>query len=188
MSRTIFLTLLALLVGGCDGGSQAPTGNQISIPDGAEDAPIQTAGERFVFVPGPVFSTVQIPFVYENRTEGTPYYLVHCNGAFDFRLEKRVGDAWVEAHGPLLPACLSVPPIRIGPGERWSASVWAYVSIQEGVPPELIALEPEGTYRIVLSTLSAFDPDRYPFGPSVPKADRVSNAFQLLVEEPGPAR
>lgn len=188
MSRTILVALLVFLAACGDEGIQEPVGNGISISGGDDNAPTRTAGDSFALVPGPVFSTVEIPFVYENRTKGTTYYLIHCNGAFDFRLEKRVGDGWVEAHAPMIPACLSLLPIRIAPGERWSASARVYVSIQDGVPPEPIALEPEGTYRIVLSTLSAFDPAGYPFGPGIPKESRVSNAFQLLAAEPSPER
>ena len=188
MSRTALVTLLvpllvSPLVGCGDDGIQTPNANALSTTETEDVAPIRTDGARFLLVPGPVFTTVEIPFVYENQTDRTPYYLGHCNGAFDFRLEKRVGDEWVESHAPVLPECLSIPPIRIAPREKWRSSVWVYVSIQDGIEPEPIALEPEGTYRIVLSTLSAFDADVYPFGPSIPKKDRVSNPFALVIGE-----
>jgi hypothetical protein len=181
MSSKILIVLLIPIITSCEaGGIQGLTQGE-AISDSEEAEPIRTSSDTYPLEAGPAAWTVEIPFEYWNRTEGTDYYLVHCNGAFDFRLEKRVGEEWVEAYGPVLPQCLSLDPIHIAPNEVWSATIWVYAVDEEGIAPRFLDDDPVGTFRIVLPTLSAFDPDVFPFGPTIPKADRVSNSFDLEV-------
>lgn len=120
----------------------------------------------------------EIPYAFTNRT-GAAVYLVNCGGAWALRLDRKVGNGWEQAWGPVIPSCLS-PPIVIEAGEVFSDTlrVWGSRPGRDAHPQWDVA-DPSGTYRIVwVAALSSFE-DRVPFGPQIPLEHRVSNAFHL---------
>jgi hypothetical protein len=154
----------------CEGGLFAP---------GDVNPPIWTSAEEYVLETTSIGWEAQIPFVYENRSDGS-YFLVNCNGAYDYHLEKWLNDRWVLAYTPVLPACLS-PVIGIPSRSTFSGSV----PIFAGYPgsnfyPKFELSDPQGIYRLVLHPLSSFDQNAYPFGPEIPLEDRISNEFRLV--------
>ena len=167
--RAVLAFAPLLLLASCEGGLLAP--------DDADPA-IRTSADEYVLETTSIGWETQIPFTYVNRSAG-PYYLVNCNGAYGFHLEKWIDGRWVLAYTPVLPACLS-PVIRIDAGSLFPSSIAVFA----GFPgtnwhPKFQIADPEGTYRIVLEALQSYDESGFPFGTDVPREERVSNEFRL---------
>jgi hypothetical protein len=74
--------------------------------------------------------------------------------------------------------------IRIEPGATFSGRIGIFAGFPgTNWEPKFQVANPEGTYRIVLETLSSFDKDAYPFGPLIPQEHRVSNQFRLVTAD-----
>jgi len=120
---------------------------------------------------------LQIPHTFTNRTDDT-VFVVNCNNAFAIKLQKKVGNEWIDAVGLVIPDCLS-PAIEIASGETYNYDL----KILAGTPasdnqPKFEVDRIEGTYRIVWSdVLETYSPDQYPFGEPLPLDQRVSNEF-----------
>ena len=122
-----------------------------------------------------------IPYSFTNTTGGK-VFIVNCHGSFALHLERRQGDDWRMAWGPVLPLCLSAPiVIRAGEVFRDTVQVW-------GAPPgadfhpQFDVAEPSGTYRLVWSAaLSSYDPEERHFGDPIAEEFRISNSFHLQV-------
>jgi hypothetical protein len=176
-SRATFRVSLSLVLvlglAACEGGLFAPE---------SRDPPIRTSAEEYVLKTTSIGWETEIPFVYANRSGG-PYYLVNCGGSYFYVLEKFVEGRWVVSWGPILPLCLS-PVIRINAG----ATLADTVGIFAGFPgtkngPQFQMPDPQGVYRIVVEALRSFDEDARPFGPMLPREQRVSNEFRLVTAD-----
>jgi hypothetical protein len=166
---------LALLLGlaACEGGLFAPE---------STDPPIRTTADEYVLETTSVGWQTEISFVYANRSDGH-YYLVNCGGSYFFRLEKRIEDRWVFAWGPVLPLCLS-PVIRIDAGATFADTLGIFGGFPgTNFSPKFQMADPQGLYRIVVEALSSFDEDERPFGPMIPREQRVSNEFRLVIAD-----
>ena len=171
--RTILPIAVLLGLASCEGGLLAP--------DDA-DPSIRTSADEYVFETTSIGWEIRIPFRYENRSEG-PYFLPNCNGTYEFRLEKWLGDRWAAAFYPVLQACLS-PVIRIESGDAFVDTIGVLAAFPgNNFHPKFEIGEPEGEYRIVLETLSSYQTAGGPFGPAIPFDDRVSNSFRLRTDE-----
>lgn len=112
------IALLSLLfaLSGCD----SPT-----LPRPPSDAAIATDGTVFTVEDFGVMRQGRIPHTFTNPTED-PIYISHCGGEFGMTLQRKVGNHW-ETFWLFLPdACLSLPPIEIGPGETHSAEFFFF--------------------------------------------------------------
>jgi len=170
------IPFLALLLGlaACEGGVFAPE---------STDPPIRTTADEYVLETTSIGWQTEISFLYANRSDG-PYYLVNCGGSYFFRLEKLVEDRWVFAWGPVLPLCLS-PVIRIDAGATFADTLGIFGGFPgTNFSPKFQMTNPEGLYRIVVeAALSSYDEDARPFGPPIPREQRVSNEFRLVTAD-----
>jgi hypothetical protein len=175
ISRAIPSLTLLLGLAACEGGLFAPE---------SSDPPIRTSADEYVLETTSIGWQTEISFVYANRSDG-PYYLVNCGGSYFYVLEKLVEGRWVVSWGPILPLCLS-PAIRIDAGATFADTLGifgGYPGTNTG--PQFQMADPEGVYRIVVEALRSFDEDARPFGPTLPREQRVSNEFRLVtVDEP----
>ena len=168
--RPILLLTLPLGIAACEGGLLAPESG---------DPPIRTIAEEYVLETTSIGWRTEISFLYANRSDG-PYYLVNCGGSYFYRLEKLVEDRWVFAWGPILPLCLS-PVIRIDAGATFADTLGIFGGFPgTNFSPKFQMADPEGLYRIVVEALSSFHEDARPFGPMIPREQRVSNPFRLV--------
>jgi len=166
---------LTLLLGlaACEGGLFAPE---------SSDPPIRTSADEYVLETTSVGWQTEIGFVYVNRSDG-PYYLVNCGGSYFYVLEKLVEGRWVVNWGPVLPLCLS-PVIRIDAGATFADTLGIFGGFPgTNFSPKFQLADPEGVYRIVVEALRSFDEDARPFGPMLPREQRVSNEFRLVIAD-----
>jgi hypothetical protein len=123
-----------------------------------------------------------IPYTYINRS-GAPLYLVNCNGDVAPGLEKRTGDRWERAWIPETNACLS-PPVVIPTGGSYSDTLHMVVAPWDSTfYGELGRSDTSRRYRLLWhQALGSFDPNARPFGSELPREQRSSNAFALVVK------
>lgn len=124
---------------------------------------------------------VEIPYRYENRTDA-PICISHCNGAFSWHLEKRIREhLWKSVWSPIVPECLSRPPITIGVGETFRDTLRIVHGLREKVHPKMDVDELEGIYRIDLTNAARFSSSSPEFcgGRQLLKEQRISNRFVL---------
>ena len=162
MRRLLILTLLAACA------------QPATQPAAVAPAIIQTDRTRYVRQQGQFGDEITIKARFTNTT-GAPVYLVNCNGAFTWGLQRQVGGRWVDAWVGATNACLS-PPIVVAPGKTHEGSVIVRRGSGAVLYPRRDPEHPEpGTYRVVWhNMLSSFDPNVTPFGPDVPVERRVS--------------
>jgi hypothetical protein len=173
ISRSISCLALLLGLAACEGGLFSPE---------SSDPPIRTSADEYLLETTSIGWRTEIAIVYANRSDG-PYYLVNCGGSYFFRLEKLVEDRWVLAWGPILPLCLS-PVIRIDAGATFADTLGIFGGFPgTNTAPQFQMADPDGVYRIVVETLSSFDEDARPFGPMLPREQRVSNEFRLVTAD-----
>lgn len=156
----------------CPAGSPCDLALDARLAD--EDRLIQTSAQSYHGVTVGQTWRVEIPYVFVNRT-GHQVYLGNCNGAYNFRLEKLVADAWVADYHPILPLCLSTP-ILIEKGAVFPSTVRIVVGMPgTSLWPRFEGGVPGGTYRIVW-TSATYARDR------IPVAQQASNRFTLSVD------
>lgn len=173
-SRAIASLTLLLGLAACEGGLFAPE---------SSDPPIRTSADEYVLETTSIGWQAEIDLVYANRSDG-PYYLVNCGGSYFYVLEKLVEGRWVVSWGPILPLCLS-PVIRIDAGATFADTLGIFGGFPgTNVSPKFQMANPEGTYRIVVEALRSFDEEARPFGPMLPREQRVSNEFRLVTARP----
>lgn len=113
----------------------------------------------------------------------TPVYIVHCNGAISWGLQKQVAGRWVDAWIVETNACLS-PPIVLRGGEARTDTL-TLVSRDDVPPGEGTVrhkVEP-GIYRMIwYGVLTSFDakaPPSRPLGPDLPVDARISGPIAI---------
>lgn len=140
-------------------------------------APIRTGQESYTYRPGPFGEEI----VIEGRfTAPADVYILNCNGAIGWGLQRQVDARWVDAWIVATDACLSAPiMVRAGSVHSYSHLLRTggggvvYPEKRQGV------VDP-GTYRIVwYGVLRSFDRDARPFGEELPLGMRVSNEFVI---------
>lgn len=172
--RAIACLALLLGVAACEGGLFAPE---------SSDPPIRTSADEYVLETTSIGWRTEIPFVYANRSDG-PYYLSNCGGSYFYVLEKFVEGRWVVGWGPILPLCRS-PVIRIDAGATLADTVGVFGGFPgSNFQPQFQMRDPQGIYRIVVEALGSYDEDARPFGPMLPREQRVSNEFRLTARIP----
>lgn len=155
-------------------------------PSEEPEAPIHTERNSYRFSAGEFGPELTIVARFMAGTDG-PVYIVNCNGAFSWRLQKLVDDAWVDAWAASLDACLSSPIIVPAGGSHTSTHL---IRPRAGAVLNPSGSQDEvgtGTYRIVWDgVLRSFDPGHRPFGKEVPLDQRVSNPFSVAAREQQP--
>jgi len=140
-------------------------------PTRPAEAPIVTDRERYELQPG--------PFGYEGTIvasftapKDTTAYIVHCNGAISWGLQRLVEGRWDNAWVAVTNACLS-PPIVVPGNGAYTDTLTIVSSGDQG------AIEP-GMYRVAwFNILTSFDPEARPFGEELPIERRVSKPIAI---------
>jgi hypothetical protein len=180
--RSVAPALFVLLV------TSACTADRVSGPDLARlgqpgDEPAVTDSLSYTLVRGDHGFSTTISFVYTNPLPHR-VYVTNCRGGTSLSLEKWDGERWTEAWSPAILSCLS-PPIVIEPGGEYTGGIWVFAGFPSNNFHPKFGVEPiPGIYRIVWhEMLSSFDSNRYPFGKRISLNARVSNAFELRMED-----
>lgn len=141
-----------------------------------EGPPIRTDEPRYRFEREDDGRELDVEFTYLNRT-GRTVHVARCGTeGILFRLEKRVGEAWVTAYEPICPMIL-VPPFTVAPGEALEGEI--VIVLSPGAEPQLQVDEVPGTYRLVLSVHGDWRPEPGELGDPLPLAERESEAFEI---------
>lgn len=190
MKAIVIILALALLLTSCSQGvgdapatpSPAPvtaTGEAALVRDAAA---FQTDQLSYTLVTTPTGIEGKIAVVFTNGTN-EPVFFVNCNGITALTLEQQVGEQWVRAWDPVIPACLSAP-ITVEPDQEYRAVVHVF----SGHPgtnmyPEFNVDTIPGVYRFVWhDVLQTYDPNAQPHGETLPAEQRYSNRFRVDVE------
>jgi hypothetical protein len=172
LTKTLLLAPAVLLVLGCAPGSEHLLGLQQSPPITTDRATYELAASSIGW-------ETTIGFTFTNP-RADAVYLVNCRRIYAIVLEKEVEGRWVPGWGNITPQCLS-PAIEVQPGATWTDQVHVFAGLPgSNNRPQFAFEHPQGTYRLVLEPLVSFDPDRYPFGPSLPLEQRISNSFDII--------
>lgn len=174
MRFLVLLSIFSLCSGttGCDKLSGFSGG-------GSGSAPIETSRSVYTATIEDGTVVLDIPHTFTNGTDDT-VYIVNCRESFAIKLQKRVGGAWVDAVGLVIPQCLS-PVIEVAEGESYSHTL----QIRAGLPssdmePRFEVDRVDGVYRIVwIDVLESYNSGTYPFGEQIPLEQRVSNSFEI---------
>lgn len=138
------------------------------------EAPIQTSRLEYVLREireGDALAT-KIPFRYHNQT-ATAICITHCSGAYGIVLHKLTPSGWRQVWSPVIPACLTKPPITIEPDDSFRDTLQVLHGVRENLHPKLDVGEFEGTYRIDIPAAAHCGADR------LAPENRVSNPFRL---------
>jgi hypothetical protein len=175
--------VVALLLFACAKDVDGPAGKTTSIERHASHpspAPIRTDRKAYRVTNGPqgpettIVATLHAP-------DDRAVYIVNCNGATGTALQRKVGDAWVNAWVIAMNACLS-PPIVLEPGGEHAARIYVHERSGGVLHPEGATMIESGTYRVMWTgVLTSFDPDVRGFGPELPLEQRVSAPITIEV-------
>jgi hypothetical protein len=139
--------------------------------------PIRTDQRSYTYGPGQFGEEIVIEGQY---TAPADVYIVNCNGAIGWGLQRKVDARWVDAWIVATDACLSAPIVMK------AGTVHSYSHLVRGggggvvYPEKRQGVVDPGTYRIVwYGVLRSFDRDARPFGEELPLDARVSNAFDI---------
>ncbi len=153
----------------------------------AAAGPIRTDRERYVFRYGFFGPEITIVSTFRAPKE-RPLYVVNCNGAMSYGLQRLVDGKWINAWGAVTNACLSEPIVIAAGSERTEPII-----LRPGVgaviyPREDRKLIEAGTYRVVWhGVLTSFDFNARPFGDELPLEQRASAPFLVEAAPPQPA-
>jgi hypothetical protein len=123
-----------------------------------------------------------VSWVFTNST-AAPVSFLNCGGQTLLIFQRRVPGGWVSAWGPGTFECLS-PPITVEPGQQYTATIAVHVRYP-WLPFSSIAAPDDmtGTFRIVWERAVPGD-GSFPFSAPLPLEQRVSNAFELRLQDP----
>jgi len=139
--------------------------------------PIRTDTLEYELQPSGVGLTLDIPYVYTNRT-GRTVYIENCQGGFAMWLDRKVGDGWRTAWSPTLLLCLS-QPIVIEDGATFADTLHVWGALPgQNVGPAFDTDDLDGVYRIVWGSAFFFSRDDV-YGSQLPLDARISNEFIL---------
>jgi hypothetical protein len=146
-------------------------------PASAPGAAIETDRTVYELVPGPVGREARILARFRAPRD---VFLLHCNGAISWGLQRLVAGRWVDAWGAETNGCLSAPiELRAGQVRADTLTLVSRDDVPRGQGTVQAKIEP-GTYRVAwYGVLTAFDPDARPFGPELPLEQRVSGPITI---------
>lgn len=138
-------------------------------------APIRTQHESYTYRLGQFGEEVVIEGQF---TAPADVYIVNCNGAIGWGLQRKVDGRWVDAWIVATDACLSAPIVVKAGGVRSYSHLLRTGGGGVVYPGKRQGVVDPGTYRIVwYGVLRSFDRDARPFGEELPLEARVSNEF-----------
>jgi hypothetical protein len=181
-------TLLAFALAACTAGrEETPPKPAPKKAAKAVEAPVRIDRERYVFRYGFFGPEITIVSTFRAPKE-RPVYIVNCNGAMSYGLQRLVDGKWIESWGAVTNSCLSEPIVIAAGGERSETII-----LRPGVgaviyPREDRKVIEAGTYRVVWhGVLFSFDFNARPFGDALPVEQRASAPFVVEAAPPQPA-
>jgi hypothetical protein len=173
-ARTAGPAAWVLLAGLALGPGCAPAASPLRLAPAA----IETDHDRYVLRPGPVGEEATIVARFRAPAD-TTVYIVHCNGAIAWGLQRLEDGRWTDAWAATTNGCLS-PPFVVAGGQALADTLT--VVSRDDVPATgpVRHVVPPGTYRMVwYGVLTAFDARAQGLGPELSLERRVSAAFTL---------
>ena len=143
---------------------------------------ITTDRRDYTLVRGPVGREARIVASFRAPTDQT-VYIVHCNGAISWGIQKQVAGRWVDAWAAETNACLSAPIVlRAGEVHTDTLTLVSRDDVPPGPGTVRHKVEP-GMYRMIwYGVLTSFDanarPGR-PLGADLPAEARVSGPIRV---------
>ena len=171
------IVLLGLL--GC--APRAERAPASAAPAVATTAGIATDRAQYALAPGPYGLQTRIITTFRAPADTTAWIL-HCNGAIAWGLQRQVDGSWRDAWVVMTDQCLSPAIIIFGDSAFVDTLIF---SASAGAAIDSAGIGP-GTYRVAFyNVLTSFDAAARPFGPELPLEQRVSAPITLVAE---PAR
>jgi len=166
---TLRLLLLLIAVAGCERHLER-------TPAPRAVAGITTDSSSYQLTPGPYGPQAKIVATFR-APKDTTVWLLHCNGAIAWGLQRLDRGAWRDAWVAMTNECLSPPFIL----RRDSAFVDTLVfTASAGAVIDSAGIGP-GTYRVAFyNALTSFDTAARPFGPELPIERRVSAPIAFI--------
>lgn len=173
--RTSTITIAAAVLASC---TQEITPPQPFSPS-FEHSPVVTGASRYTLERTSSGWRGKIAYAFAN-TSDRRVSLLNCRGDYGVRLQKRVGDAWVDAWSSVVRGCLS-PPLELAPGETLQDEIDIFAGRPgSNVYPQFSVSPIEGEYRLVIgSAYWNYDHDGPPWGDLLPIELRASDVFEL---------
>ncbi len=137
-------------------------------------AAITTDLTRYVLRPA-VYGHVASIVARFTAPADTAVFILHCNGAISWGLQRLVDGRWENAWVATTNGCLSAP-IQVTGGGTYADTLELISRTDMPPNPGTVQAEvPPGTYRVVwFGVLTAFDLDARPFGDELGLEHRVS--------------
>ena len=136
---------------------------------------LTTDRTRYAMVPGPYGPQATIITTFRAPADTTAWIL-HCNGAIAWGLQRLVGQTWRDAWVAMTNECLS-PAILVA-GDSAFVDTLVFTP-SAGAMIDSAGLGP-GPHRLVLyNVLTSFAAGKRPFGPDLPLERRVSAPITL---------
>jgi hypothetical protein len=169
------VAFVVLLACGC--GRRSDEGD--APPPALPPAAIRTDADHYELRPGRFGREATIVATF-TAPRDTSVYVLHCNGAIGWGVQRRDGDRWVDAWVVATNACLS-PPIVVPGGGSYTDTLVLVARSGALIDPGRDRGEfAAGMYRVVwYHVLTAFDPEARPFGPELPLERRVSGPIAI---------
>ncbi len=175
LGRVLASGLILLVMAACT--AKPESGSPASAPP-EPVVPIRTDRDRYVLRPQPFGHVATIVATF-TAPRDTTVYILHCNGAISWGLQRLEGGQWTDAWAATTNGCLSPPFVVPGGDVRTDTlglvsrnDVPLSGSIQHHVEP--------GTYRVVwYNVLTSFDPEARPLGPELSLEQRVSGPITI---------
>jgi hypothetical protein len=158
----------------------------LAVPPQRDASPVQTDSLQYHLRKVPGAYDAYATATYVNRTGG-PVYFARCGSAATgplFYLRRSGPDSTAAAFIGAVWACVGgVPTGTLAPGEALSVRVWLGSTESPNANPPIRPSERVGRFRVefALCAAPAADSD---YCVPVPQAQRQSNAFDVLFENP----
>ena len=176
--RAIAAFVLAAAAASC-APERAPEPAADRRAEPVDAAAIRTDSDRYVLRPGPhgPEATIVVTFTAPRDTTA---YLLHCNGAIPWGLQRREGDRWTDAWVAMTNGCLS-PAIVVPGGTTWTDTLVFASPAGAVIGAPADAALPPGVYRVAFhNVVTAFDLEPPSFGPEMALEHRVSAPITLV--------
>ena len=146
-------------------------------------AAIRTDAARYVLRPAAMGDTATIVASLTAPSDTTAYIL-HCNGAIGWGLQRQTDLGWENAWVAETNGCFSPPIVVPAGGEHTERLGLVSRALDPPLAGPVHSDIPPGTYRVVwFGVLGGFDPDRPPYGPELALERRVSPPITIVRQE-----
>lgn len=173
--RAVVAVMILAACGEVAGGLPTEAG----APDAGAQASFQTDSATYTLHATSTGYEGDIGVVFTNPGPA-PVYVVNCNGATGWRLERWTSGAWRSVWSPILPACLSEPIVIQGRAQYRVVARISDCGFLGACAPRLTDLPRGEPHRLVWTLfVTAYDARGPSWGSPLPDERRTSNTFTL---------